>query len=194
MINYKYALIETEAPATEPLDLATVKTYLRIDQSSDDSLLESLIVSARTICELMTGLNLINRKYSLYIDRWGDGELYLPSSPIQEVITVNIYKDDDSVSVFDAKNYYVDNKNQKAPRIVLRNYSVTPIPTRVANGIEIQYVSGFGADATCVPELLKQAMLQVIAHLYENRGDSINNAIKVSGARELFRVYRKTGV
>jgi len=194
MINYKYALEETEAPAIEPLSLTEVKNYIKVEHDSDNSLIESLIASARIICELMTGVNLINRNYSMYIDSWADRELYLPMAPVQSISAVKVYGEAGTSSDFSVSSFYLDNKNLFKPRIVLNSGAVTPIPTRDANGIEICITSGFGAASSDIPELLKQGMLQLIAYMYENRGDSLNNATRLSGAREIFKSYRKVSI
>lgn len=194
MINYKYALEETLPPQSEPLSLAEVKNYIKVEHEADDSLIDSLIASARIICELMTGVNLINRNYSMYLDNWLDRTLYLPMSPVQSVTAIKTYNEDNVATDYDISNFYLDNKNLLKPRIVLNSGAVTPMPVRTANGVEIQITSGFGVDATSIPQLLKQGMLQLIAYMYESRGDSLNDATKLSGAREIFKSYRKVSM
>ena len=46
-----------------------------------------------------------------------------------------------------------------------------PTGLRAANGIEIQYVAGYGSNDTDVPEPLRLAIMQIITFNYENRGD-----------------------
>ena len=53
--------IRTE-PAAEPVTLAELKTFMRIDGSEDDALIESLIVAARELCESYTGRALITQE------------------------------------------------------------------------------------------------------------------------------------
>ena len=78
-------------------------------------------------------------------------------------------------------------------RVVLTEGAVPPLPGRVANGIEIQYTAGYGATEDNVPVLLRQGMLQVIAHLYEHRGDSPDQALLASGAAvAIFRSLLQT--
>ncbi len=48
----------TSAPAVEPLTVAEAKAHLRVDHTSDDSYIESLIKAARVTCE-----NFQNRAY-----------------------------------------------------------------------------------------------------------------------------------
>lgn len=194
MVNYRYSLQETTQPAVLPLSATEVKTYLRIDNDSDDALIENLIAAACKLCERSTGLSLINREISLYMDAWDNEILPLPSVPVVSVNAIKVYSSETSSSVYSASNYYVDNKNLYNPRIVLKEGPVIPLPGIDVNGIEIQYTAGFGASAEYVPALLKQGMLQVIAYLYEHRGDGENNALKNSGASAIFQSYRKASI
>jgi len=194
MVNYRYSLQETSQPAVLPLAVADVKTYLRVDHNNDDSLIETLIEAATKLCEQATGLSLINRDISLYMDSWDNEILPLPSAPIVAVEAIKIYSSETVSNVYLASNYYVDNKNLYSPRIVLKSGPVIPLAGIDVNGIEIQYTAGFGTSGEDVPALLKQGILQVVAYLYENRGDSQNNALRNSGANAIFQSYRKASI
>lgn len=204
-----YRLVETTPPASEPLTLAEVKTYLRVDHSNDDSLVTGMISAARQLCEGYTGRSLITRSYSLYLDRWPgkassawfdgvregadiplyDGALPLPKPPLLSVTQINVYDINNSAAVFPAANYFVDTADTPG-RIVLSLGVSPPVPTRAANGIEIRFTAGYGASASNVPAMLQQGMKQVIAHLYEHRGDTPDQALKASGALSIFQPYR----
>jgi len=202
-----YRLVETTPPAIEPLTLDETKTFLRVDQNNDDALISALITAARMFCESYTGRSLITRSYSLFLDRWPGAcfvphfrperrrlhftasTVELPYPPLLSVTQVNIYAADNSTTVFDAANYYVDTAGAPG-RVVLTQGAVPPLPGRVANGIEIQYTAGYGATEDDVPALLRQGMLQLIAHLYEHRGDSPDEALLASGAAAVFQPYR----
>jgi len=194
MVNYRYSLQETSQPTLLQLTVEEVKIYLRVDNSNDDGLIENLIAVACKLCEQATGLSLINRECSLYMDSWESEILSLPSAPIASVNAIKVYSSETVSTIYSTSNYYVDNKNIFSPRIVLKSGSIVPLSGIEANGIEIQYTAGFGETAEAVPALLKQGMLQVAAHLYENRGDSGNNALKASGANAIFQSYRKLSV
>jgi len=204
-----YRLVETTPPGIEPLTLDEVKTFLRVDQTNDDALITSLITAARLFCEANTGRSLITRSYSLFLDRWPGArfthrfrpeqrripvapEPYavgLPAPPLLSVTQINIYAPDNSSMVFDAGSYFVDTAGVPG-RVVLMQGAVPPLPGRVANGIEIQFTAGYGTTEDDVPVLLRQGMLQVIAHLYEHRGDSPDQALLASGAAAIFQPYR----
>jgi hypothetical protein len=204
-----YRLTETTPPAAEPLSLAEVKTFLRIDHGNDDALITGLITAARQICEDATGRSLITRSYSLYLDYWPgttslgwwdgvqegadiilkNGALELPRPPLASVVKINVYDANNAAAEFAAANYFADTTGIPG-RIVLKDGVLPPIPGRVANGIEVQFTAGYGAAAINVPTVLRQGMKQIITHLYEHRGDTPDEALLASGASLLFRPYR----
>ena len=204
-----YRLTETTPPGAEPLTLDEVKTFLRIDHDNDDAFVSGLIAVARQFCENITGRSLITRSYSLYLDAWPstassgwwDGvregadiasstaALPLPKPPLLSVTQVNVYAADNTSSIFAASNYFVDTAGVPG-RLVLTQGAVPPTPGRVANGIEIQLKAGYGATPQSVPALLRQGMKKMIAHLYEHRGDSADQALLASGAAAIFQTHR----
>lgn len=72
-------LIETTPPEAEPLTLEEAKAHLRITHDADDDVINALIRAARGMCENDTGLALITRGYSLYLDVWERGIVTLPN-------------------------------------------------------------------------------------------------------------------
>ena len=55
---------------------------------------------------------------------------------------------------------------------MLRNGETWPTALRVANAIEVTYVSGYGSTRSSVPEAIIQGLLSHITFMYENRGDA----------------------
>jgi len=204
-----YHLIETASPGAEPVTLEEVKLHLRITHDHEDTLLSSLIMTARLICEADTGLALITRAYSLWLDSWpsapqrewwdgvregiaaGGGEtVFLPRPPLIAVSAILIYADNGASGALDPENYHTDTI-RKPGRIVLRYGVSAPVPGRSVNGIEIRYTAGFGATPHSIPAPLRQGMLQMIAHLYRLRGDAPETALHASGAAALFRPFQQ---
>jgi len=79
------------------------------------------------------------------------------------------YDTSDTEAFIDAGHYFVDMKSEPG-RIVL-NYSKSWPTTvlRPANGVCVTFQPGYGDAATDVPKSVRQAMLLLIGHLYENR-------------------------
>lgn len=163
------ALIRTGAPATTPVSLAETKAHLRVDASDEDTLIASLIDVAVSHVERALGIALITQGWTVVRDAWPGGWLVeLPLAPLQSVASVTTYDADGAGTVFDASDYFVDTAS-RPPRLVLHGTAPWPAPGRRANGIEIALTAGFGDAATDVPEPVRQALLMLVAHWYENR-------------------------
>lgn len=182
----------TTAPALEPVTSAELDAHLRGDgvlESVEPTLLDSLIVAAREFIELHTRRALITQTWTMFMDNfpqgqaklgWWDGvregsittgdaqSLTLPIGDLQSVTSVSTFDLDNSETVFDAANYFL-NTNQTPGEVILNSGVVWPTFTRNRMGIKVVYVAGYGDAATDVPGALRIAIKQLAAHWYENR-------------------------
>ena len=196
---------------TEPLTTAYVRDYLRVDDNIDNTIIDNLIKSARIMVENHTGRTLCNKTLKLSVDFVNelDHDLWegmrvapdlalkqnyitLPQSPVSSVTHIKYYDDSDNATTYASTKYYLDSVRIPA-RVVLRNGEQWPTGLRVANGIEITYVAGFGANATDIPEAMRLAVSQIVAYLYENRGDMDSMAVPPS-VMPLLQPYRILGI
>ncbi|QPC87212.1 hypothetical protein GA830_11020 [Mesorhizobium sp. NBSH29] len=160
-------LFRTVEPGAEPVTLVEAKAHLRLDQTGEDALLTGLVRAARQEVERATGLAMINQAWRLVLDCWPEsGTVLLVRHPVMEVISVTAYGADGEAALVTAGSYQVDSLSRPA-RI---HFTDKPDALRVMNGIEIDFIAGFGEAGTDVPDLLKRAMLLLIAHWYELRG------------------------
>jgi hypothetical protein len=178
----------TTEPTAEPLSLQEVKEYLRLEDASDERVVQPMITAVRQFAEEHLGRSLMQQTITLYLDTAIDTEnplwegmrtapdlnyyknyIVLPKSPVQSVTSVKTYNDSDTATTMAASKYYVDTSREPA-RIVLRTGESFPTALRVANAIEVIYVVGY-ASAFAIPEPIRLGMFQHIAHLYEHRGD-----------------------
>jgi uncharacterized phiE125 gp8 family phage protein len=162
------ALVLTSAPATEPVTVAEAKAHLRIDASDEDTLIASLILTSRLHLETALGLALITQGWRLLLDRWPlTKDLEIPLRPLVSIDAVRVYPAEGAATVIDADNYLADT-DSVPPRLV-RTGVIWPQPGKAANGVEIDFTAGYGAAASDVPTPLRQALLLLVAHWYENR-------------------------
>ncbi|MGH6908407.1 MAG: head-tail connector protein, partial [Aestuariivirga sp.] len=77
------------------------------------------------------------------------------------------------------------------PRLLLRGSRVWARPGRIGNGIEIAVTVGFGATPGDVPAELRQAVLDLVAHWYANRGDESETALPLTIAVVIERFREK---
>lgn len=196
-----------DAPAEEPVTLEMLKAHLRLSGSAEDADLSLQLAAARQHCEAFTGLCFVDRAVSLFMDvwpqqgsdDWWDGvreapvqsacdTLALPVRPVQEIEGIYVYGANGEASAINAGAYEADTAGGR-----IRLTGAAPQGGRALNGIEIRLVAGHGA-AAAVPAIFKQAVRQLAAHLYANRGDAPEQAMRRSGAIDLLAPYRVVGL
>ncbi len=162
----------TTPPALEPVALADAKAHLKIDTSDEDALVTAMITAARARAEWHTGRALITQGWTLHLDAWPVfGTIEIPLPPLQSVVSVTTYARDDSATVMSPLLYTVDAASAPA-RLALKTGVPPPAGLRRVNGLAIAFTAGYGDAASDVPALLKQAILELVAFLYENRGEA----------------------
>lgn len=123
-------------------------------------------------------------------------EIELLKPPLQSVTHVKTYANDDTVTTFSTSSYQVSVYGGLTPtrgRVTLRDGVTFPFFTRNADGIEIQFIAGYGDAASDVPEQIIQAMLLIIGKLYEDRGDCDDcDSMMPKTAKLLLNPYRMT--
>lgn len=163
-MNYPTRLIERISdPATEPLSLAEVRTFLRIDGADEDSLLDELIATSRMLAEEVTGKSMITQSWKIAYDDCAPAEVMLPYGPVQSITSVKSIDEDGNETVVAATSYHL---NAAKDTLVFES-----VPS--GHRVEIVVVTGFGNAATDVPSSIRQGMLVHVANLYEHR-DSMN--------------------
>ncbi len=197
-------------------DFTDVQTNLRIDGTTDSTLINNLISAVTKKIETYTGLKLLTQVWSVYFDffpfspredKWWDGvrdgaltELYsserfleLPFGPCQTVSQFITYDNQDATFSFDATNYAVDTIGPQT-RIALRIGCVWPSTViRPLNGIKIKGTYGYGSAAS-VPQPIIEAAKIMVTNLYENRGDVSIDKPFPAMAQMLLESYRRMRV
>lgn len=149
-------------PASEPVTLSQAKSFLRVDGSTEDSVITDLIKTARIVGEQETGKSFITQSWRISYTNDTPSYVPLPHGPVQAITSVTAFDEDGGDTVLGAGQYHID---ASGATLVLETH---PEGVRV----EIDYTAGYGDTADDVPGDLVQAILLHIAHLYEQR-DSI---------------------
>jgi uncharacterized phiE125 gp8 family phage protein len=159
-------LFRTLGPEAEPVTLGEAKANLRIDHDSEDTLIAGLIRAAREEVESTTSVAMIDQHWRLAVDELpASGMLRLRRGPVKEVLSVTLYGADGEASMLDPGLYQLDALSNPA-RL---HFSDRPPALRAMNGIEVDFVAGHGEAGTDVPDLLKRAVLMLVAHWFEFR-------------------------
>lgn len=173
------------APAIEPVSLVEAKSWLREDASDEDQLIQGLIVSARMTLEAYTRRFFVTQTWRLVCDAWpasvaSTATLEIPFAPFQSVAAIRIYDANDVSQPLAPATYRAPPANLGG-RIVFT--VAPPLPGRAADGIEIDVSVGYGALATQTPEPLRRAILALVAHWREKRGDDADDVLPRSVAQ-----------
>ena len=158
------------APAGEPVLLAEVKAWLRIDFSAEDDAITALIAAARQLVEALTRRRLISQTWRFVLDGWPqDFILRIPAAPFQSITGIRIYDTTGIAQPLPASLWTLD-ANPEAARLMFATNP--PAPGRAMAGIEVDVALGYGATPASVPDPLRQAIRMLVARWYENRGDA----------------------
>jgi uncharacterized phiE125 gp8 family phage protein len=170
------------APAAEPVSLADVKTFLRIDGSDDDAVLTILIASARRMAEEYTKRAFITQTWKLVMDRFTDYSgtpagnvapyliagisfIQLSRQPIQSITSIKSTDSANLSTTVPTATYALDTSGGS---ILLNDTYSWPSSLRDYSAVEIIFIAGW-TSASLVPEPIKQGILQHVAASYTNK-------------------------
>lgn len=177
-------------PAEEPVSLAEAKAFLKIDDAAEDGLITTLIGAARLHVEGVTGRALLAQSWRIVLDELpAGGVVKLPVSPLISVTAINAVDGHGASHSIGLAQFLSEPDRLIIPR------RVAGLPTlQDRQGIEIDYVAGFGTQPQDVPAAIRQAILGLVAHWHEHR-DAVmvagSGAIVPSGFDRLVSAYKR---
>lgn len=175
-------LVVTTAALTTPVSLTNVKNYLKIDYSTDDTLITSLIEAARDYTEAYLGSTLITTEYTYYTDKFSY-IMRIPLGPVQSIDSVKYYNTAGTLTTLSTDDYSASGDKR---RII-----VTDIPTLEddrLSAVQIAFTAGYSDTESSVPDIIKTAIYEMIAYWYEIREDTTDIPVR---AISLLRPYRQ---
>jgi uncharacterized phiE125 gp8 family phage protein len=160
------ALTPILGPLIEPVSVAELKTYLRLDGVSEDGLLAGLLTTARLQIEAALSLALITQRWSWTFDQWPlTPVMDLPITPVQSITSVAVAAPGSIVTI-PAADYILDGQSCPSRLISTTKWARGNAPS---GGITIKFAAGFGPLPSDVPAPLRLALLQLAAHWYGRR-------------------------
>jgi uncharacterized phiE125 gp8 family phage protein len=170
--NYEYTLATaTITFAIPPITGDTIKVWFRSDSVSvdpDEQYLQNCIKAAREYCEEIQNRSYITQTWNLTLDEFPDDDyIELPRPPLVSINSITYLDENGTERTLSTSVYGVDTQGEPG-RVYLKYGQEWPTTYDQANSITIQYLAGYGA-ASAVPMRIKQAILLMIAHMFENR-------------------------
>lgn len=167
-------------PTIEPITLEEARMHLRLTADSnndsppiyshpEDLLVLSLISAARDYCEQNLMRSLALQTVETVLDDFPAGAIELSGSPITQIVSI-VYIDPDSNEQTLASSAYTLDNAQEPGRVL--PVDTWPKTAGTTNAVHIRYETGYSSDSpnlNPIPPSIRQAMLLLIGHWYENR-------------------------
>lgn len=167
------------APAIEPVSLAEAKAWLREDGVDEDDLIQALIVYARMTLEAYTRRFFVTQNWRVILDAWPRTglDVILPFAPFQNVSAIRVFGADGVAETLATTSYRAP-PDSAGGRLVFA--VAPPVPGRRMDGVEIDFAVGYSATASQIPEPLRRAIMMLVAHWREKRGDAREDALPLA--------------
>ena len=172
-------LIEQTQVPDAALPVAEFRDHLQLgsgfaDDGVQDAVLIAQLRAALAAVEGETGKVLLAKTLKYVVTAWRDlNKLALPVAPVGAVQSLTITDLNDNADVIDAGAYRLRGDDH-TPVLLSTSWALPTIP--VGGTAETVFDAGFG-DWAAVPADLRQAVLMLAAHFYENRSATVDRAV-----------------
>ncbi|MBL4757488.1 MAG: phage head-tail connector protein [Rhizobiales bacterium] len=157
------------APGSQPVSLIEAKAHMNVDFGDDDALITAMIESATALFDGWNGIlnrALITQTWEQKFPCFNDA-IRLAIDPVQSVTTIKYY-DGSNVEQTLSGAVYALFADEVGGFITLNvDQSWPGIYSRI-DAVTVTYNAGYGA-ASAVPAPIRQAILMLVGHYYENR-------------------------
>lgn len=160
------------APSGPAVDLTRAQTQCRVDAVTHDAELTDLIGAAVDYAEqnIPGGRQLLQATYDLPLTGWWCRELQLPRPPLVSVASVTYYDTDGTLTTL-ATTQYLVRTPQRGPGLIHWHPDADAAPSLECRPfpVMVRFIAGY-ASATAIPASIRQALLLLVAHWFDNKG------------------------
>ena len=178
-MNVTYSVKLGEPTGAEPVTLTEAKAHLKIDFTTDDTLITALITAVRVQLENYTGVSFVDRQVDVIAKLDACNLFEVPYGPAASLPAIT------ELAILGGTNTLLT--STEFTRYGEIGEFIQIIPNAAAYAIS--YTAGYAT----LPAALKQACLHQIAYLYEHRGDEDINGISAT-AKMLLKPFRRSVV
>lgn len=182
----------TTAAVNLPVSLPEVKSRLDVADTDDvqDASIKALIRASTENIERYLRRALIDQTWTMFMDRfpgrplaWWDGVrqiadteltdltevITVPRPPLDSIIHVKAHDSGGNETTVLAADYIVDTASEPG-RIALKQSKSWPSVTlRTINGVEVQFIGGYGPTGSDVPEPIREAIMICVTSMNNNK-------------------------
>ena len=170
------SLVQTVAPSVEPVTTTDQKNWMRVDGSTEDTLIGNLSAASRAWFEMSTGRQCITATWVYKLSTFPVGDLVLPVSPLQSVTSITYVDTDGATQTWSNSEYTVDTASDIGR--VRPNYDIDyPSVRGYIGDVTVTFVAGYGDASSDVPDGALTAIKVLASNWFENRES--NAAIKL---------------
>ena len=151
-----------------PVDIDTVKLYLRVDSDDENDLVNLLMLSATEFAENFQARTFVSRTRVYQLDKF-PLIIQPPYPPLVSVDSIKYIDTGGDEQTLDTDYYRVDTVSEPGRITEAYGYS-WPSIRDVTGAVTVTYTSGYGL-AEDVPNDIKAEVMQIIKYMYERGGD-----------------------
>jgi uncharacterized phiE125 gp8 family phage protein len=150
------------------VSLAEAKEHLRVTESTDDTLITSMITAATETAEQHTGRAIMPQTWELTLDSFPEA-FELTRLPVASVTSLKYYDSDGVLTTMAGADYTLDIADDFGFAYVVPAYDgVWPTSRDQINAVALRFVAGY-ANAAAVPEPVKSWIKLTLSAMFENR-------------------------
>jgi uncharacterized phiE125 gp8 family phage protein len=173
--SHEYLRVVTK-PTVEPVTLADAKAHCRVDATTDDAYIATLIQTAREWVESYLDRQLIHAELEMSLEAFpnSDAEVDLPRPPMatasgKTAVSVTYTLATQATASLNSSTYRVD--RYATPGRIYPLYGQNWPADRLEdeNAIQVRWWAGYGESGTDVPAPIRHAILMLVGYWYERR-------------------------
>lgn len=154
--------VQIEPPTTYGVTVQEAKAHSRVLGTADDSLVATYLASALDYAEAFIGRRYQPQTWEMTIDAFPSAEIQITPSPVVSITKIEYVDADGATQIVDDATFETDFAGDDAWVIPSEPW---PAIMETVNAVKITFVAGRGN----MPASLKQAIIMLAAHYYEDR-------------------------
>lgn len=165
------SLVQTQAPAVEPLTLAMASLHMQVIDSVDDTLITMMIAAARRFAESYCRRSFITQGWRLTLDGFPCDEFELEMGPVQSVQSI-VYRDmggNVQTIASPALPDWAADLGADVARLAPGFGYTWPQALPQIGAVQVNYTAGYGPDPDDVPEGIRHWIAMRVKTIFDNR-------------------------